>query len=197
MTTIPRALRALQGILGAAIIGLTLAACTGTGTASTAGTGADEFTTRCATVKPTPPWCPHGAAPKPAADVKNLNTPTRWDNEQLTHAALIVAVGQEQGAPRRAIVVALAAAMQESSLRNPAGGDRDSVGLFQQRPSQGWGSRAQCGDPRYATRTFYHTLLSIHGWESMSITRAAQAVQRSALPNAYAKWAADAERLAG
>ncbi|GGK36669.1 hypothetical protein GCM10010124_31640 [Pilimelia terevasa] len=86
-------------------------------------------------------------------------------------------------------------AMQESGLRNLPGGDRDSVGLFQQRPSQGWGTVAQLRDPAYAATKFYQRLAKVPGWERMSVTDAAQAVQRSAYPNAYAKHEPAAIRL--
>src|SRR6478735_3834070 len=78
--------------------------------------------------------------------------------------------------------------MQESTLRNINYGDRDSLGLFQQRPSQGWGSPSQVTDPVYSTRIFLDRLLAIPGWQSLPVTVAAQTVQRSAFPNAYAKW---------
>lgn len=124
--------------------------------------------------------------------------------EQRQNAATIVAVGRSLGVPDRGIVVALAAAMQESSLRNLSRGDRDSVGLFQQRPSQGWGSAAKLQDPAYATKLFFggrnnpnagttRGLLDVPGWSSMSITDAAQAVQLSAYPKAYANWASAAQ----
>lgn len=124
--------------------------------------------------------------------------------EQRQNAATIVAVGRSLGVSDRGIVVALAAAMQESSLRNLPHGDRDSVGLFQQRPSQGWGSAAELQDPAYATKLFFggrnnpntgktRGLLDVPGWSSMSITDAAQAVQLSAYPKAYANWASAAE----
>lgn len=124
--------------------------------------------------------------------------------EQRQNAATIVAVGRSLGVSDRGIVVALAAAMQESSLRNLPHGDRDSVGLFQQRPSQGWGSAAKLQDPAYATKLFFggrsnpnvgktRGLLDVPGWSSMSITDAAQAVQLSAYPKAYANWASAAQ----
>ncbi|MBF4615289.1 LysM peptidoglycan-binding domain-containing protein [Curtobacterium sp. VKM Ac-1376] len=124
--------------------------------------------------------------------------------EQRQNAATIVAVGRSLGVSDRGLVVALAAAMQESSLRNVAHGDRDSVGLFQQRPSQGWGSAAELQDPAYSTKLFFggrnnpnagktRGLLDVPGWSSMSITDAAQAVQLSAYPEAYANWASAAE----
>ncbi|NYI03446.1 cell wall-associated NlpC family hydrolase [Allostreptomyces psammosilenae] len=82
----------------------------------------------------------------------------------------------------------MATALQESSLRNLSYGDRDSLGLFQQRPSQGWGTAEQIQDPVYASTKFYEGLLAVDGWESMTLTQAAQAVQRSDFPDAYAKW---------
>ncbi len=92
------------------------------------------------------------------------------------------------GAPPRASLVALATAMQESTLHNLDYGDRDSLGLFQQRPSQGWGTPAQVTDPVHATTIFLQRLLAVPGWETMPVTVAAQTVQRSAFPQAYAKW---------
>jgi cell wall-associated NlpC family hydrolase len=78
--------------------------------------------------------------------------------------------------------------LQESALRNLDHGDRDSVGLFQQRPSMGWGTREQLMDPVYASKKFYNALQSVNGWESMPVTAAAQKVQKSGLPDAYAKY---------
>jgi peptidoglycan DL-endopeptidase CwlO len=108
--------------------------------------------------------------------------------EQRRNAATIIGVAREMGAPPRAWLVALATAMQESTLRNINYGDRDSLGLFQQRPSQGWGSPAEVTDPVYSTRIFIERLLQVGGWEDMPVTVAAQTVQRSAFPDAYAKW---------
>ncbi|WP_324499520.1 hypothetical protein [Nocardioides sp.] len=118
------------------------------------------------------------------------------DTEQAENAALIAAMSVRRGLPPRAASIALATAMQESKLRNLEHGDRDSVGLFQQRPSQGWGTRAQILNPVYATNAFYDALESIDGYEGMRITEAAQEVQRSAYPEAYAKHEADARALA-
>ncbi|MGK5680189.1 hypothetical protein [Actinoplanes sp. URMC 104] len=120
-----------------------------------------------------------------------------WNAEQVANAAVIVAVGQQLQVPARGWVIAVATAMQESSLNNLPGGDRDSVGLFQQRPSQGWGTPAQLHDPRYAATTFYTKLLAVPGWRSMPLNRAAQAVQISAFPDAYAKWEPQASQLVG
>lgn len=106
---------------------------------------------------------------------------------QVSGAATIAAIGVERDLPARAVTIALATAMQESKIRNLDHGDRDSVGMFQQRPSQGWGSAEQLMDPHYATNAFYDELTSIEGYASMEITDAAQAVQRSAFPAAYAQ----------
>jgi hypothetical protein len=114
---------------------------------------------------------------------------------QLQHASTVNAVGLARGLPDRARVIAVATAWQESGLRNLPGGDRDSVGLFQQRPSQGWGTAAELQDPVVAAGKFYDALLEVPGWQSMSLTRAAQEVQYSAFPDAYAKWEPDATTL--
>jgi hypothetical protein len=118
------------------------------------------------------------------------------DFVQMANAATISAVGVRRGMPERAIVVALAAALQESKLENREDGDRDSLGLFQQRPSQGWGTPEKIQDPRYAAGRFYSALAKVKGWKTMRITVAAQRVQRSAYPNAYDKWADEAAILA-
>lgn len=140
------------------------------------------------TVAPTTPPAPWAApsctvtAEQPAGPVAGFS------GEQLANAATILAVGQEMGLAQRAGLVALATAMQESRLRNLDYGDRDSLGLFQQRPSMGWGTPAQVRDPRYAARRFYEGLQRVPGWQSLPVTVAAQRVQRSAFPSAYAKW---------
>lgn len=108
--------------------------------------------------------------------------------QQMANAATIIKVGIAMGIPTKGLIVAIATAMQESTLKNLTYGDRDSIGLFQQRPSQGWGTRAQIMDPQYSARKFFTTLLQVSGWQSLAVTVAAQRVQRSAYPNAYAKW---------
>ncbi|MFD1713227.1 LysM peptidoglycan-binding domain-containing protein [Amnibacterium flavum] len=138
----------------------------------------------------------------PVAPVTPLGSSIGLTEEMLSNARSIVAIGRELGVGDRGIVVALAAAMQESTLRNLDWGHLDSLGLFQQRPSTGWGTREQILDTDYSIRTFFtgiHTedvtvrgLLDIDGWEDMSVTQAAQAVQISAYPDAYAKWESDA-----
>src|SRR5690349_23892178 len=118
------------------------------------------------------------------------------DPSQARYAGLITAIAVERGLPARAASIALAAAYQESDLRNLHGGDRDSAGLFQQRPSQGWGTTEQVRDPVHATNAFYDALTKVDGYEQLEITVAAQEVQRSGFPDAYADHEADARALA-
>ena len=118
------------------------------------------------------------------------------DTEQAENAALIAAIGVQRGLPARAVSIALATAYQESKIVNIEHGDRDSVGLFQQRPSQGWGTVDQILDPVYSTNAFYDALVKIDGYETMRITEAAQKVQRSAFPEAYEDHAEDGRALA-
>lgn len=106
--------------------------------------------------------------------------------EQAENASLMAAIAEQRGLPARAVSIAIAAAYQESKLVNINHGDRDSVGLFQQRPSQGWGTAKQIMDPYYAINAFYDALVKVDGYQDMEITKAAQAVQRSAFPDAYA-----------
>lgn len=116
--------------------------------------------------------------------------------EQAEHAALITGIAEGRGLPARAASIALATAYQESDLENVEYGDRDSLGLFQQRPSQGWGTAQQVLDPVYATNRFYDALVRVDGYRDMRITEAAQQVQRSGFPEAYEDHADDARALA-
>jgi hypothetical protein len=118
------------------------------------------------------------------------------DLEQATNATTIAAVGKRMGLPDHAVTIALAAALQESKMYNLPGGDLDSVGLFQQRPSQGWGTPSQIMNPIYAASTFYNHLAKVPGWQTMAVTEAAQSVQHSAAPDAYAGWEPEARMLA-
>ena len=118
------------------------------------------------------------------------------DLSQARYAGLITAIAVERGMPARAASIALAAAYQESNLENLDGGDRDSAGLFQQRPSQGWGTLGEVRDPVHATNAFYDALAKVDGYEQLAITVAAQEVQRSGFPDAYAAHEADARALA-
>ena len=144
---------------------------------------------------------PHASAS--VVQVASLNGTTIMTDEMRRNARVIVQVGRSAGVSDYGLVIALATAAQESTLRNLDWGDRDSIGLFQQRPSQGWGQPAQLNDPVYASRAFFggsvnpnpgatRGLLDIAGWRSMTVTQAAQAVQYSAYPDAYAKWEASA-----
>jgi cell wall-associated NlpC family hydrolase len=108
--------------------------------------------------------------------------------EQVPNAKTIQATGLAMGIPARGQIVALATALQESGLRNLTYGDRDSLGLFQQRPSQGWGTATEILDPVHASTTFYQALEQVSGWQSLSVAQAAQAVQKSAFPDAYTAW---------
>lgn len=132
-------------------------------------------------------------------EIKNCPSITKMSQEMKQNAQVIYRVGKDLGVSDYGIVIALAAAMQESSLINIDYGDRDSVGLFQQRTSQGWGTIAQIMDPRYSARAFFggptgpnagkiRGLLDIKNWSTMSLAKAAQAVQVSAFPDAYQKW---------
>ncbi|MDQ1294221.1 MAG: hypothetical protein QG608_2104 [Actinomycetota bacterium] len=109
-----------------------------------------------------------------------------FDPDQTGSAATITTLAVQRGLPARAASIAIATAIQESKLRNIKYGDRDSLGLFQQRPSQGWGTPEQILDPVYATGAFYDALVEVDGYQDLPITVAAQKVQRSAYPEAYA-----------
>ncbi|MEV6530202.1 heavy metal transporter [Streptomyces sp. NPDC048448] len=116
--------------------------------------------------------------------------------DQAVNAATISAVGTSRRLPERAVAIALATALQESNLRNIKHGDRDSLGLFQQRPSQGWGTTKEIMDPTYAAGVFYEHLTKVPGYTRLPLTVAAQRVQRSGYPQAYAKHEPDATMLA-
>ncbi|MGC4855201.1 hypothetical protein ACLQ24_17850 [Micromonospora sp. DT4] len=153
------------------------------------------------TASPTPAPIVTRKAPRKPVKPRRPRPVAGLDQAQMDNAKIIVDVGLELKMPRRALVVALATAMQESNLYNLAsdvlpesseyphqgsGSDHDSVGLFQQRPSSGWGTVAELMRPSYAARAFYTALAEIPGWQDMSLTAAAQAVQVSAYPDAYA-----------
>ncbi|MER5981662.1 hypothetical protein [Streptomyces sp. NPDC001787] len=118
---------------------------------------------------------------KGSVSVPGLDAPA----DQVPNAKTIQATGVAMNIPARGQVVALATALQESGLRNLTYGDRDSLGLFQQRPSMGWGTASQILDPVHASTKFYEGLKKVSGWQSLSVT---QAVQKSGFPGAYAKW---------
>lgn len=118
------------------------------------------------------------------------------DLDQAQDASVIATVGNRMGVPVFGIEIAEATAMQESKLTNLDHGDRDSLGLFQQRPSQGWGTAAQIMDPVYSSTKFFQALLQVPDWQSMTLAQAAQAVQRSADGSAYAEHQPDATVVA-
>jgi hypothetical protein len=151
-----------------------------------ASIGAHTGGSNSATGEPATFGCALATSPTTATDV---------DDEQVSNARTIIAVGKSLGIPPRGWVIAIATALQESGLRNLAYGDRDSLGLMQQRPSTGWGTPAQVQDPAYAARAFFGGptsptsnpgLLGIPGWQRIPLWQAAQTVQRSAFPMAYA-----------
>lgn len=155
--------------------------------------GVASSTPAVATAPVTPATLP-AAAPALSASL---------DAEQVANAKIIIGVGRQAGVPDRGIAIALATAMVESWMLNLSWGDRDSLGLFQQRPSSGWGTEAQITDPVRSTQVFYggHSdpngrttrgLLDIAGWQNMGFSEAAQAVQISAFPDRYGQWEAAA-----
>lgn len=122
---------------------------------------------------------------------------TKLNSEQLANAAAIIGVGKSMGATTTDLIVSIMTAMQESTLRNINYGDRDSVGLFQQRPSQGWGTVEQIMNPTYAARKFFEGLLAMKNRAKLPLWEQAQRVQRSAFPMAYAKWEQMARAVVG
>ncbi|WP_055494479.1 C40 family peptidase [Streptomyces sp. TP-A0356] len=141
------------------------------------------------------------------ADVPGVG-PYRVTDEQMGNAAVIVHVGEKEKVPDDGLVIAIMTSLQESQLRNIDYGDRDSIGLFQQRPSAGWGTHAQIMDPNYSAMAFYggpthpsppnpRGLLGVSGWQQMEKGAAAQAVQVSAFPDAYTKWEGVAGQIVG
>ncbi len=142
-------------------------------------------------------WLGAGPLPDPEGCTAEVDgTEVDLTTAQSENAALIAAVAVRRGLPARAVSIALATAFQESKLRNIDYGDRDSVGLFQQRPSQGWGTEEELLDPTYAANAFYDELEEVDGYQDMRITEAAQAVQRSGFPEAYEEHAEGARVLA-
>jgi hypothetical protein len=132
-----------------------------------------------------------------SAAASHADSGLELDPEQVTNARIVVGVAHALGLPDRAAVIGLATALQESGLHalTQAESDRDSAGIFQQRPSMGWGSTRQVMDPVYAAQAFYTHLVRVPDWQRLPLTTAAQAVQRSAYPDAYTAWEPDATRL--
>src|SRR6266536_228338 len=165
--------KALGGIV-ASILGIVVACAAGATLLFGGGTGG-------ACTMPMPTGSPTISAPP-----GGWRPVGHFDAEQVGHAATITVVGAHLSVPIRGWIIAVATAIQESDLRNLPGGPDDSTGLFQQRPSQGWGTPDQLRDPVYAAGKFHERLLTVANWQQMALTDAAQAVQRSAYPDAYA-----------
>jgi murein DD-endopeptidase MepM/ murein hydrolase activator NlpD len=140
--------------------------------------------------------CGLGGPVDPDGDMPKISS---YGETQLRNAAIIINVGASLKIPPRGWVIAVATAMQESRLSNLGylgnRNDHDSLGLFQQRPSAGWGTPAQVRDPRYAATKFYKKLKPIKGWERLPLTVVAQRIQVSAYPDAYAKHEAVATQI--
>jgi len=137
-------------------------------------------------VQPAPPTCQVGTGA----------TALVLFPEQAENATTIAVVARRMHLPDHAVTVAIATALQESKLNNYPFGDRDSVGLFQQRPSQGWGRPDQLLTPSFAARAFFRHLLAVPRWQRLPVTAAAQSVQHSADGTGYAQWEEEARALA-
>lgn len=118
------------------------------------------------------------------------------DFDQVHNATIIAAVARARKLPPRAVSIALATAYQESGIRNLDYGHSDSLGLFQQRPSKGWGTEAEIMDPYYSSAAFYKELVKFKNWKTGDINDIAQSVQRSAYPEAYRRHVPNARALA-
>jgi hypothetical protein len=140
----------------------------------------------------------HHTPPPPSCAVTSASGHATYTLEvdQAANSATIAAIGKKLGLPDHAVTVALAAALQESQLHNLDYGDRDSLGLFQQRPSQGWGTTSEILTPSYAAAAFFRELVKVDNWSNLPVTQAAQEVQRSGAPTAYAQWEDEARALA-
>jgi len=140
---------------------------------------------------------PPAPPPPPGCQAGTGNAVIPLATGQAGIAATIAGIAVRHRLPQRALTIALAAALQESQLQNLDYGDRDSVGVFQQRPSQGWGTTAELEDPVYATTKFFAALVKVPGYTTMRIDKAAQDVQHSADGYAYQQWVGIATMLAG
>ncbi|MEU5531635.1 hypothetical protein ABZ744_32335 [Micromonospora chersina] len=147
-------------------------------------TGLSEAAVTQADKPDTAKLIPHG--------VQGAQSKIDLNDEQTANAKAIIAATKKAGLPERAAVVSIATSLQESKLENLGhlgdANDHDSLGLFQQRPSSGWGTPEQITDPEYSTLAFLKGLKQVDGWQDMPLTEAAQTVQVSAYPDAYAQW---------
>ncbi|MGH8876559.1 MAG: hypothetical protein ACRD0P_04325 [Stackebrandtia sp.] len=201
--------RVIAGFGAAAVLSLSLLGTPATGYAETPASA--DSAAAAAAEKPAPPK-PKEPNKAPEKQLPEVNPPKKKEKPQpvagltttqMNHAVKVVQIGQAKGISKKGQAVAVATAMQETKLKNlashtvpeskgydndGAGSDHDSVGLFQQRPSMGWGSVAECMDVDYATKAFYGKLKHVSNWDDMSVAEAAQSVQASAFPDAYAQW---------
>lgn len=132
----------------------------------------------------------------PGCEVRASGASHDWAPDQASNTAVITAIALRRSLPPRAATIAIATALQESKVRNVAYGDRDSLGLFQQRPSQGWGTAEQILNPEYSSGKFYDALVKVPDWQTSDIAAVAQSVQRSADGTAYARHEAKARATA-
>jgi hypothetical protein len=138
----------------------------------------------------------HTPAAPPGCQAGTGVSAISMDTDQAAIAATIAGVAARHKLPRQAVTIAFAAALQESQLHNLGYGDRDSVGVFQQRPSQGWGTKSELENPVYATTKFFAALVRVHDYTTIGVEEAAQAVQHSGDGSAYAQWDSVAAQLA-
>lgn len=129
--------------------------------------------------------------------VKGVKFDVPLSPDQAGLAATIAGVAKHRSMPARAVTIAYATALQESKLQNLRYGDRDSVGIFQQRPSQGWGTRSKLLDPVYASTRFFAALRAVPGYQRLMVYKAAQDVQHSADGYAYSQWVPQGTEMAG
>jgi cell wall-associated NlpC family hydrolase len=170
-------------IIAALVLVVALIGAAGAGAASFLGLGSSGGDT---------PVCATGSA----VVGTDLGDGEKLTAQQVANAQIIYTTGVGMDIPPFGEAIAIATAIQESRLQNlTTAVDHDSLGLFQQRPSQGWGTPAQLTDPVYASTKFYQALEKVSNWQSLALTVAAQDVQRSAYPSAYAPWQAVAEEL--
>lgn len=171
--------------------------CAATPTGGTAAPTTSSSTTTASSSSTTTTSSSPGSAPQTGGIQvgSKLSDGTSVTAEMITNAQLVINAGVAANVPKEGQVIAIATTLVESGLVNLDHGDRDSVGLFQQRPSQGWGTVDQIMDPTYAAGKFYEALLQVGGWASMQPGDAAQAVQRSAFPDRYAERIGDATSI--
>ncbi|MCL2471241.1 MAG: hypothetical protein FWF25_05815 [Propionibacteriaceae bacterium] len=141
-------------------------------------------------------WVQPPSAPVVRCEALVNGTTADLTQEQARNASIIAGIAAQRGLAPRAVSIALTTAFQESGIRNLDYGDLDSLGMFQQRPSQGWGTAQQVMDPYYSTGKFFDVMVTVDGWQSADIGAIAQSVQRSGFPDAYDQHVPQARVLA-